>query len=66
MKLKRKLKRKRKHNPNVIHVKYEDEIYVFKNGFAEVPGVRSQGKPILISIKNFREMVEISEAKSCA
>lgn len=49
-----KFKRKTK----TVRITYEGEVYTFKNGYAKVPGVLYQGKPMLISIKNFREMTK--------
>lgn len=34
------------------------EIYRFKNGVAKVPGVRFQGRDMLITLKEFEELRE--------
>jgi hypothetical protein len=39
-----------------IKKRYDGETYSFKNGFAIVPGVRFQGKPMRISLKEFKEL----------
>lgn len=32
------------------------EVYNFRNGWAEVPGLRIEGQPVKISIKEFNEV----------
>lgn len=47
-----KIKRKTK----TVIKKYDDEIYVFKNGIAKVPGTYFQKKQMLITLKEFNEL----------
>ncbi|MCK9369222.1 hypothetical protein M0R04_04725 [Candidatus Dojkabacteria bacterium] len=34
----------------------DGEYYTFRNGFAVVPGVTFKGKPVLITLKEFKEL----------
>jgi len=36
----------------------EGEVYVFKNGVAEVPGLRISGKPVKITLAEFKELTD--------
>jgi len=47
---------KLKRNSRTILKKYEGETYHFKNGFAKVPGCTFSGKPMRISLKEFKEL----------
>jgi len=48
MKLKRKIR--------TVIKKDEGEVYTFRNGVAKVPGCRFGGKPMLITMKEFKEL----------
>lgn len=41
-----------------VKIWYEGELYTFKGGYAKVPGCMYQNKPMMVSIKNFREMTK--------
>lgn len=36
----------------------QGELYVFKNGVAEVPGARFQGAPLTISLSEFNALIK--------
>lgn len=37
--------------------KHDGEVYTFRNSVAKVPGCLYKGKPMLISLKTFKELV---------
>lgn len=45
-----------KRNFRTILKKHDGETYHFKNGFAKVPGCTFQGKPMRISLIEFKEL----------
>ena len=47
---------KLKRNSRTILKKYEGETYHFKHGFAKVPGCTFGGKPMKISLIEFKEL----------
>lgn len=47
-----KFKRKSK----TIYKMNEGERYIFRNGIAKVPGVRWKGKPMTITLNEFKEL----------
>ncbi len=47
-----------KRNSRTVGKKHEGETYIFKNGAAKVPGCRWNGKPMLIKLSEWKEMVE--------
>jgi len=47
-----------------VRIKFDDEMYIFKNGYAKVPGCLYKGKPMLISLKYFKEMAQKHEERT--
>ena len=39
-----------------IMKRHDGELYIFKNGVAKVPGCTFMGKPVTITLKEFKEL----------
>jgi hypothetical protein len=47
---------KLKRQTRTVIKKNEGEVYTFRNGVAKVPGCNYRGKPMMITLKEYKEL----------